>query len=314
MASMDQDNVPPDSMTDTSPSEPTILFQQMQILTDIEGDLADTAVAIAAPDGPDTSADKTISDSTTLQNAEAMESVLEQSILPAPVPATKEVTPDAQVNENKPTTPVEVSAAAHDASTALSGVTADLTVPVLPETVVPAAREVITDTAAEESTGNIVVEAEEPTIENITEAAVNGKNGPEEEAIKPDPVSPSEIAAAVPKQVVEAVAPASRQATPPRLSLPVQTPYASIQRANGDVTLPQGLTESSPSVITIPDLVRSWRNGGHVHESPVSVLTIHQILRTRTSCSHSSIGPYRRLKSTMRELGIMPWQQIIQQR
>lgn len=264
-------------MTKPTTYDATEIVHQMQILTDIEGDLADTAMAVAAAD---VSKDPG-SDGTMMQNAEAMESTLEQSI-PAHPPsdtATKETSTDPQANGEFNTAssevaaavphdtiingdvipaPPEPSAAAHDVSTALTAVEADLNNPVMPESVVSPAHDVETETAVEESAGNIIVEVEQPNVENIAQAAANGEIVPQ--ALPANPETPPEGAAPVSLNGVEVSVPPSQQPTPPKM--PAQTPYASIQSPKGEFTLPEGLTEASPSVRALPDLIRSSRSGG----------------------------------------------------
>lgn len=250
-------------MTEPAPSDPTGIVEKMQTLTDIEGDLADTIMAVAAPSSApdlDLPTEEGSSDAM-MQNTEAMESVLEQSIPPAPDPATKEedipspVQP--RVNDDVSSSPIdhEPSAAAHEASTALSAVSADLNVPVLPESVISAAHDVAAETAVEEESGNIVVEVEQPTIDNITKAVASGEGLPD--TISSKVTTPPSVPNAVPMQAMEAPGPGPLQITSAKLS--AQTPYASIQAPRGEVSLPQGLSESSPSVLAMPDLVRSWR-------------------------------------------------------
>lgn len=257
-------------MTETQPppTDAAQIVHQMQVLTDIEGDLADTAVAVAAPD---VSMDQGSAD-TMMQNAETMESVLEQSIPAGPDPATKETpeipdyhAPSPQTNGDVTVStpvPTEPSSNAHNVSTTMSAITADLNEPVMPESTVPAAHDVVAETAVEESSGDIVIDVEEPTMQNIAEAFAKSEDVPQTQAIPSDAVTPAAIIGVHPLQHNEEPVAASRQPTP---TLPAQTAYITSQSPKRDASLPEGLTESSASIRAIPDLIRSWRAGAPLY-------------------------------------------------
>ena len=256
-------------MSDSKPNDPAALVHEMQVLTDIEGDLADTAVAVTAT--TEVPITQNFADDAMMQNAEAMESVLEQSIPPAPAVeepldiAPKETFPTEMQIQVQPKSDgdaleplVEPSVAASDAKDALTTVADDIDTPVLPETVVTASHDVVTETAMEESTSDIIIDVEEPTSENIAEAGANVEDVPA--SIPSNHVSPPSIPTiADVTQEIEPSEPVPSNNLP--IAIPMQTPYASIQEKKGDVSLPEGLSEQSPSVMSLPDLIRSYRTG-----------------------------------------------------
>ena len=259
-------------MAESAPSESNTadIVRQMQVLTDIEGDLADTAVAVTAPDA---SFDQVVgtgsgssSSDTMMQNAEAVESLLEQSIPSAPDPATEEPPSahDSQIqingDESEAALPTVSASAVQDLSTTVSAVVADLNVPILPENVVAAAHDVTLVTPIEESTGDSVVQVEPPTTELIIEAVSNGDASPA--PTQSDPTMPSNSVAVPPLQVSESqfLLPPTQQSN--SSSVPTQALLqVSTIGLKRDISLPDGLSSSSPSVLAVPDLIRSWKVG-----------------------------------------------------
>jgi len=269
-------------MSNISPSDPSAIIEQIQIPTDIEGDLADTALAVASTE-PSPSVDVANQDDSigsVMQNAEAMESVLEQSIPSAPDEAPQDNNKELAlpISDNEQETTAEPSAVVHDASTVSTAIDADLNALEQPEAVIPPLHDISIEPAVEESSGKAMIAVEQPDVEHTAQVITNGVVLPE--AKPPVSTTPPEVPPAS-TQIVEAPISIPQQTTPPKL--PAQTPYASLQSPNGEVKLPEGLSESSPSVLALPDLVRSWKSGrrSDLRISLRLALTPLQILRMR---------------------------------
>ncbi|WWC69469.1 uncharacterized protein I206_103409 [Kwoniella pini CBS 10737] len=294
-------------------SDTTAIVEQLQTLTDIEGDLADTALAVIEQDskssaefqskeGEEEQIEKpqavepvVIEQETDagvsiiaeaqnategddvdalLENAEAIEDVLEESIPPAPIPTaipeqtqaestpinTDEIPPEASVKAD------QTDGIAHEANQLLNAIEADLNNPVLPETLVPPAHDTALETNNEEDTGNIQIDIENPTIENVVEAATNPENAG----------TASEVGGSIPPAPTPTSAPiAVSISSDPRIkSDPVEStsvaPLAPQEPfvPQSDVPLPEGLTVSSPSVVNNANLVHAW------YQDPENSLTI----------------------------------------
>lgn len=263
------------------------IMQNLQALTDIEGDLADTAIAVAAAGNTGAEADQTTSgsahpstaavdaESTLMRSAEQMETTLEHLIPAAPVhaagaqdsaaetkenaaapvastttAATNAVPPEpviAQTSITLPsdghridvTTPGSSSLAAHDARAALEAVEADVMNPVLPDSVAPPAHDVVAETKAEEETSPIKVDI----MPTIPEAS-------------PMPVTGSVQAAAS-----SAAGPSTQAARGQTAAADIAMGASSGVSAIEEQPLPGGLSASSPSVLSNPDLIRAWSRG-----------------------------------------------------
>ncbi|KAK8869830.1 hypothetical protein IAR55_000398 [Kwoniella newhampshirensis] len=260
----------------SSSTDPSAIVQQLQNLTDIEGDLADTAIAVMAsttiPDSQaadsaaataaavaDDAQDSADAEDSLVENAEAMETVLESAIPPAPTPAAttllerQETQSNPSFNEQAviSTIPDPTTTIAQETSQALAAVEADLNNPVLPAEISEPAHDVQAETEVEEDTSKIIVNVEEPTMENVVEAATNPENN-------------IDIAAssAGDNRDGGTVAPASTPALPEQAQSASQIPHSSYVPSSTprtDVPYPEGLSDSSPSVAANPDLIRAWQ-------------------------------------------------------
>ncbi|WWD10146.1 hypothetical protein V865_008280 [Kwoniella europaea PYCC6329] len=269
-------------------SDPTAIVEQLQTLTDIEGDLADTALAVveqkqeqeqeqsaetpsqpqeeSAGPGADINSSSSEAEKALLENADAIEDVLEASIPPAPIHEETISDPSTQPIDNTPAVSdipqvaTQSHGAASEALQLLNAVEADLNNPVLPETVIPPAHDTTIETANEEDTGKIIIDVEQPTMENVVEAATNPENGSSTPDKKEIPGGEGNIA----PQPTPAVAdPKIKQepinTIPSALpALPQMQPNV-VKPASPEVPLPEGLTETSSSVVNNRDLIHSWR-------------------------------------------------------
>nr|XP_019042697.1 hypothetical protein I302_08402 [Kwoniella bestiolae CBS 10118]OCF21627.1 hypothetical protein I302_08402 [Kwoniella bestiolae CBS 10118] len=273
-------------MSDPS-SDPSAIVQQLQTLTDIEGDLADTALAVVEQEQEqqqqDHSAetqpqaeepeDEAVGETNTssaeaekalMDNAEAIVDVLEESIPAAPVHeeiALTQSTDTSIVPEEIPQMSPQPDGVAAEAATLLNAVEADLNNPVLPEDVVPSAHDTLVETANEEDTGKIVINVEQPTMENIVEAATNPENDSSTN-IKEDNLGGEVNIAPLPTPTVSDPRLKTELVYPtPTLPLPAvpQVQESEIKPVVSDEPLPEGLTDGSPSVVNNRDLIHSWR-------------------------------------------------------
>ncbi|WWC90032.1 uncharacterized protein L201_004962 [Kwoniella dendrophila CBS 6074] len=312
-----------------SSTDPMAIVEQLQNLTDIEGDLADTALAVLeqqqqheqdqeetpaldqnntiepsseqqpqvadeahqneATDTPvvETQDSSAEAEKALLENAEAMEDVLEQSIPAEPEHVTEQpaldtaaetvpVVDETIVTDTAASTIPQVTAqpdgVAGEAAQLLEAVEADLNNPVLPETVILSAHDTVMETANEEDTGKIVVNVEQPTMENVVQAATNPENEfPQtikEESINAEGNIPPQPTPAAPDPRVKAEAFFSTSSTVPTAS---EIPREEFRPVLPDVPLPEGLTESSPSVAHNRDLMHSWY---HDPKNPILLLSL----------------------------------------
>jgi cleavage stimulation factor subunit 3 len=292
-------------------------IEQLQTLTDIEGDLADTALAVAAvpptsadptaesseqpqqqdPTGDVTTAapaseevesanDATIGNGALLQNATAMENVLEQSIPDAPVhdvidAADEDVSEAPKIDEqdhivcdtkedmqaeevvmqqtsastgdNQPaSTPQETAAMAEEAAEAIDIITADVDNPILPEEV----------NAANVSTTD-AQPIPEPSASNTTAPS------PADVALQP-PAQNGDLSAQAPSLASSSAQPPAAVQQPPTPITAVAQPQPPSQPEALDTSLPmpdlpEGLTANSPSILGNPDLIRGWKEGEYSH-------------------------------------------------
>ncbi|WVF72119.1 hypothetical protein IAT40_006931 [Kwoniella sp. CBS 6097] len=322
---------PQPEVSKTQPQEggdepaPSEIVDQLQTLTDIEGDLAETALAViedqtalAAADpsaaqsqsqsqsqqevvegsgGLDEdaegeeeeesaermavaneagSASSAEAENALLENAEMMEGVLESSIPDAPAPAPAPVA--------VPDHPHATSTAATEALNTINAVNSNLNEPILPETAIEPAHDTPTETAIEEDNGLIQVDVVEPSMGNIVAAAKNEENGgdfqpqageavigagdPAGKSVV-DGTGPSTTAGEegviaplptpAPTQQIPAPAPAPVASIPVPASVPEAQALPTLATQEYDVPLPDGLNESSPSVVSNRDLIQSWR-------------------------------------------------------
>ncbi|WWC61133.1 uncharacterized protein I303_103712 [Kwoniella dejecticola CBS 10117] len=282
----------------TPSSDPTAIVEQLQTLTDIEGDLADTALAVVEQDptassikvqaeeqiqvepyqdvaSSETGASATEAQNAVegddvdalLENAEAVEDVLEESIPPAPISEQSEAQTAQNTAIEAPTAPIEITTQpdgiAAEASQLLDAVEADLNNPVLPESVVPPAHDTAIETSNEEDTNTIRIDVEEPTVEDIVEAAANPENDGSIPAtdeggnIAPAP-SPAPAPAPAASVSIDSSANNASSYTAPVIPPAPQVPIIPQSDIRPEVPLPEGLTVSSPSVLNNADLIHAW--------------------------------------------------------
>ncbi|ORY33805.1 hypothetical protein BCR39DRAFT_519303 [Naematelia encephala] len=261
-------------------------IEAMQQLTNIEADLAEVATAVAAAPIQDATTSMQVeegADDALMQNAEQVESVLEQSIPPAPetkevqmqdVPSDEvQVAVTATQTETETPSSVEIntsplivepsSTAAVEAANAISAINADIANPVLPESVVSPAHDITMETQAEEASSSIIVETIDVVQPEQTEhSELNGQLA-----------ASSEISLTVPAAAAtngdlggfDMANPSGidfvSHAEAPKL--PAQTPFASLQALKPEIALPEGLTGSSPSVTGNPELFSQWQADQH---------------------------------------------------
>ena len=281
-----------------STSDPTAIVQQMQTLTDIEGDLADTALAVVAqePEPSGSVADATIPvnpDVTTvqdgtdadtlLQSAEEMENVLEQSIPAVPedeqVDSSTTTVQDDTMESVEPAVngTVQVSNGNDPLETVTNQTTEPASEHVEPSPVVQEALDAIH--AVEVDLNNSIAQVEsatvetpgveqEPTVEtSVTmepiETSTTTIEPIETSTATVEPIETS-IATVEPIEssapTVEPIKPSATNGTAelpqPGPFIQTPTPVESI-----DIDLPEGLTPSSPSVLSNRDLIRAWKDG-----------------------------------------------------
>lgn len=321
--------------TPMSEENPTDIVHQLQSIDSIEQDLADTAAAVvdaasqSHPPQQHAAQDQKFQ-STLLDNAESIESVLESAIPPAPGSSSTAGASDAIGDNSFPT----------------SGPAP------FPDTVVA-------PSAANDEIGNvIVVETETPTTTNVVEAVVNPENDgnipiesteqsseqpkeqPTEQPAVETPLAPQSTPAAPATSAVENVSTTLEDTQPEQI---VQTPvpiahteapmhvvdmkteekpliehatWIPPQEIRSDVFLPEGLTEYSPSVSQNSELIKSWRAGEFRISSPCRNFADYwsQILATRLCYFRFSIGPFKKQRWRMLGRGIGFWRLIIRLR
>ncbi|OCF36522.1 hypothetical protein I316_01772 [Kwoniella heveanensis BCC8398] len=204
-----------------------------------------------------------------LENAEAMEGVLESSI------------PDAPADQpvSTPTHPTTASSTATEALNTLSAVNANLNEPILSSAAIEPAHDTPTETVIEEDSSRIQVDVVEPSLANIVAAAKNAENAAlPQRAHQADGAIAGDIDGNVDEIKEEGViaplpTPAPAQQTPVSTAVPnpysASAPVPDTQFQNQvqpvpatqehDVPLPDGLNESSPSVVSNRDLIQAWR-------------------------------------------------------
>lgn len=221
-------------MSDDPASTPSTaaILENVQQLTDIEADLADTAMAVAlAPSsgvdaGPEAKAEVEAGAETTepnpvIQNAEAMEAVLEQSIPEAPAEATEVVV--------QPSSALQIDPSLIDPTLSVAPPLTD--VPSTSPSVQPP------QDAAQEPAA---------TVEAL---AANG-----DEIVIDDDETPAQA----PTQAMEA-SEQPLESSVPAVSLQTPAPAAAAAELIGGPPLPEGLTSASPSVASNPDIIQDWQ-------------------------------------------------------
>ena len=240
----DQLSAPLPESTSTDAME---AVQRMQNLTDIEGGLADAALAAVSTEqhAPDA---QTVQ---TLESAEVIEQALEQS-MPADPPNTGTVSESlsaAQMTDNASLAlgAEHSSATAQSASDAINALQADLNEPILPDGVAASTHDAPMETALEEASGQVVVQVTSPTpadppgLPTSTDSDVH--------------LSRSPVVNGNSAEVSHDAGPS----TQPSTASAQQTPYMPLNTSSQSL-LPMGLTETSPSVRFNPDVVRKWRD------------------------------------------------------
>lgn len=276
----------------------------MQQLTDIEGDLADTAIAVAASAPNASTSGSMAQDNATeaassqqekvttnpvIQNAEAMVSVLEQSIPDAPalvsatatestaegveagkeeveavqpesttmqidqIPAVDQPQPEAPVSssstldpalQNHATdipAPTDQHSAAAEANDAIQAVDADISEPILPEN------------------GTEL----EPSSSQAADVTATETNGAPIEVHGLNDVAPAEADTSQVK--LEHPGPISTLPPKPTPAVP-ETGDVRVKEEDlkPEVNFPEGLTASSPSVVSNPGIIHDWQHGEHL--------------------------------------------------
>jgi hypothetical protein len=233
-------------------------IQEIQALTDIEGDLADTAAAVASVDVDD--------DEEMLHNAEAVESVLEQSMPDGPgsfpevstgeviSPQTAHIPETMQLDEStiapvsETLDPLDV---AHIADEAVQSITESVPI----DNDVPSA-----EIAPETEEPRVSLEAQSTvTISAPPTTGIDAQNGIPEfngmstntVSILPPPTAATSLPFSVPGPTIQ----------PTSIPPIARTPFSSLQSASAQVSLPEGLSEGSASVVSNPDLIRQWQSG-----------------------------------------------------
>ncbi|WVR05236.1 hypothetical protein IAU60_002248 [Kwoniella sp. DSM 27419] len=248
-------------------ADPSTIVDQIQTLTDIEGDLAETALAVMEQDVTQSQTEEATqpvqvagsshssageAEQTLMDTAEATEAVLENAIPAAPG------SPAASDTESEETEEIEP-----DVSTQMAeeqGVSAS-TEPAVPD--LPG------DPAAEATEVLHVVEADtEPILAEVT-ASVTETEGP----AQMDTVSEAQPAPELATQQnghVTDPQPAPQASHPQQLA-PPPAQSESDKAQESEIVLPQGLTWESPSVRANRDLVQSLQTD---HRDPTLLLSL----------------------------------------
>lgn len=281
---------------------PAAIVDEMQRLDDIEADLADTALAVVQ-DAPSTSSQgspaegslEPASESTRdlLQNAEAMEHVLEQAIPPPPAPSTAieqndtstpilsqsaqpDPTPASEAagqdqSLTAPTTaPSDVApqpssgdqlhgAIADETMETLQAVQNDVNNPILPPDAVSSAQDPPME--AQGGASEVSLQASLQTAPPADTASVSvlaDQNG-DDVSMESDP---STLVSTTEAGQAESAPEAIPVAVPATAVLPPKPDIADpVDDIKLDVDLPTGLTLRSPSIVANPDLFRHWARG-----------------------------------------------------
>lgn len=321
-----------------SEENPTDIVHQLQSIDSIEQDLADTAAAVvdAASQShpPQHAAQDQKFQSTLLDNAEAIESVLESAIPPAPGSSSTAGASDA-IGDNSFTTsgpapfpdPVVAPSAAND----------EIGDVIVVETETPTTTNVVEAVVNSENDGDIPIESTEQSSEQPTEQPTGQ---PTEQPAVEIPLAPQSTPAAPATSAVENVsitledtqheqivqAPVRIAHTEgPTLVVDMKTEEKPLiehatwippQEIQSDVFLPEGLTEYSPSVSQNGELIKSWRAGEFRISFPCRNFADYwsQILATRLCYFLFSTGPFKKQRWRMLGLGIGFWRWIIRLR
>ncbi|OWZ63165.1 mRNA 3'-end-processing protein RNA14 [Cryptococcus neoformans] len=272
-----------------SHEHPADIVNQLQSIDSIQQDLADTAAAVvdAASQShpPQHAAQDQKSQSTLLDNAEAMESILESAIPPAPGSSSTTAASDA-IGDNNFTAsgPPPIS----DTVVAPSAADDEIGDVIVVGVETPTTTNDVEAVANPVNNGDIPIESTEQSSKQPPEQSVeqsaeqSGEQPPEQPAIEtpqapqPNPAAPAASAIeSVPttleetqlEQIVQAPVPTAHTEPPTPVvdskmeekPLVEHVAWAPPQGIHSDVFLPEGLTEYSPSVSQNGELIRSWR-------------------------------------------------------
>ncbi|ORX39874.1 hypothetical protein BD324DRAFT_667355 [Kockovaella imperatae] len=271
--------------------DPVAIVQQLKTLTDIEGDLADAALAVqASSNGADAAQGESealasasdAADQDPLRTAEALESVLEGTMPPAPPRDTSSMetaqpsvsvivsNPDAdKINDVEHSAAqslpqveqpdadaahaidMQSSAVAHEAQEAIQKVVKNEAIPILPATDVDAPVEA-TSSVQPAATGGVVAESEMKSIPVDSVAPPAAQHGPDQS--KSEPSQEEQWGA------LDSVISADQQFAQDAALLPSQTPFQSLEDPKIQADLPANLSIQSSSIVENPDLISAWRH------------------------------------------------------
>lgn len=333
--------------TPMSEENPTDIVHQLQSIDSIEQDLADTAAAVvdaasqSHPPQQHAAQDQKFQ-STLLDNAESIESVLESAIPPAPGSSSTAGASDA-IGDNSFTT--SGPAPFPDTVVAPSAANDEIGDVIVVETETPTTTNVVEAVVNPENDGNIPIESTEQSSEQPKEQPTEQPTEqfteqPTEQPAVETPLAPQSTPAAPATSAVENVSTTLEDTQPEQI---VQTPvpiahteapmhvvdmkteekpliehatWIPPQEIRSDVFLPEGLTEYSPSVSQNSELIKSWRAGEFRISSPCRNFADYwsQILATRLCYFRFSIGPFKKQRWRMLGRGIGFWQLIIRPR
>jgi len=249
------------SSTDQAESMSTEeIVSEMQSLTDIEADLTETALAVAAPEPQSAQANASEANEALLENAEQVESVIEDAIPPGPpVEETSALeTPSIQSLQTAPASEADAVPSEDmvmDFSTDLSDIipveSSDATEPISTLPTSEAAD------ASAEALAVVSADINEPILPDRAVAA------PQPEEVQPIPIPQPVIPIpAIPAYLMpaEAFEEASNPSTP--RAIPAQSANQSTASTSKLSTpLPEGLSHSSPSCLANPHLVKAYQEG-----------------------------------------------------
>jgi cleavage stimulation factor subunit 3 len=239
-------------------TDPLAIVQELQTLNDIEGDLIDTAQAVHnLPVGEE--------DAELMQSAEAVESVLEQSIPEAP--ATTLQIHEEETNEDPVSMPASEAVESSDMLPAISEnpteSTSDDIIDIVQQaegvvqSIVPIAFTDVAPPSDPKSNGVISGEGE-ASMESqatVTEAVLSGL--PQHLVKDTDAINGTGSGSSTPLPLP----PVTISSTLPPIPAKPSQAHAVTPSTQPDVALPQGLNGASPSVIANSELMRQWRSG-----------------------------------------------------
>lgn len=284
-----------------SEENPTDIVHQLQSIDSIEQDLADTAAAVvdAASQShpPQHAAQDQKFQPTLLDNAEAIESVLESAIPPAPGSSSTAGASDA-IGDNSFTT--SGPAPFPDTVVASSAANDEIGDVIVVETETPTTTNVVEAVVNPENDGNIPIETTEQSSEQPTEQSTEQPTEqPTGQPAVEIPLAPQSTPAAPATSAAENVSTTLKDTQPEQIvQTPVPIPHTEApmpvvdmkteekplvehatwipsQEIHSAVFLPEGLTEYSPSVSQNGELIKSWRAGEFRISSPCRIsLTI----------------------------------------